>query len=277
MLEQGGEALHIAEIGAGHHCIYLHAPKLAAERRRHRRPIEETTVALQRTGFGGFPAEAFRFYEQLSAENTRAFWIEHRHDYDVFVREPFEALAAPLAAEFGPLHIFRPNRDVRFSKDKSPYKTHCGAVTEGEGGEAYYLQISSSGLMVASGYYGFARDQLQRYRDAVDSKAGKALDRLLESYRPAMRIGGAFEIRPAAIPKIIRSCICCATKACMSRDRLPSPNGSTPEGPRSDRDHVASGGAVAQVAQSQRRSEHRTARPVVSRARGVHRLALCCR
>ena len=160
-------------------------------------------MALQRTGFGGFPAEAFRFYEQLSAENTRAFWIEHRHDYDVFVREPFEALAAPLAAEFGPLHIFRPNRDVRFSNDKSPYKTHCGAVTEGEGGEAYYLQISSSGLLVASGYYGLASDQLQRYRAAVDSKAGKALDRLLESYRgQRYEIGGsALKSAPRGYPK----------------------------------------------------------------------------
>jgi uncharacterized protein (TIGR02453 family) len=108
------------------------------------------------------------------------------------VRAPFEALATAVADEFGRLHVFRPNRDVRFSTDKTPYKTHCGAVTEGEGGEAYYLQISSAGLMVASGYYGFEGDQLDRYRHAVDSKAGKDLDRLLDSYRAQhFEVGGS--------------------------------------------------------------------------------------
>jgi uncharacterized protein (TIGR02453 family) len=108
------------------------------------------------------------------------------------VRAPFEALATAVADEFGRLHVFRPNRDVRFSTDKTPYKTHCGAVTEGEGGEAYYLQISSAGLMVASGYYGFVGDQLDRYRQAVDSKAGKDLDRLLDSDRAQhFEVGGS--------------------------------------------------------------------------------------
>ena len=145
-----------------------------------------------RSDFGGFPPAAFHFYEELSAQNTKAFWTKHKRDYDEFVRAPFEALAMVVADEFGPLHVFRPNRDVRFSSDKSPYKTHCGAVTEGDGGEAYYLQISSSGLMVASGYYGFARDQLERYREAVDSTAGEALDRLLDSYsKRRFDVGGS--------------------------------------------------------------------------------------
>jgi uncharacterized protein (TIGR02453 family) len=101
-------------------------------------------------------------------------------------------LAALVHDEFGPLHVFRPNRDVRFSSDKSPYKTHCGAVTEGEDGEAYYLQISESGLMVASGYYHFASDQLERYREAIDSKAGAALDRLLTACRrDGFEVGGS--------------------------------------------------------------------------------------
>ena len=154
-------------------------------------------------GFGGFPSEAFRFYELLGAENTKAFWTQHKHEYDQFVKAPFEALACSVAGEFGPLHVFRPNRDVRFSNDKTPYKTHCGAVTEGEGGEAYYLQISSSGLMVASGYYGFATDQLERYRGAVDSKAGSELDRVLDSYRRQhYEIGGSvLKSAPRGYPK----------------------------------------------------------------------------
>jgi len=154
--------------------------------------IEETTMPRAANGFAGFPVEAFRLYDQLGADNTKAFWTEHKPDYDAFVRAPFNSLAAVVLDEFGPLHIFRPNRDVRFSSDKTPYKNHCGAVTEGEGGEAYYLQISAAGLMVASGYYGFGADQLERYRTAVDSSAGAALEQLLDSYRrQRFEVGGS--------------------------------------------------------------------------------------
>jgi uncharacterized protein (TIGR02453 family) len=143
-------------------------------------------------GFTGFPVAAFHFYEQLGADNTKAFWTEHKAHYDAQVRAPFDALATIVHDEFGPLHIFRPNRDVRFSSDKTPYKTHCGAVTEGEGGEAYYLQISASGLMVASGYYHLASDQLDRYRRALDTKAGPALERVLtDCRRDGFEIGGS--------------------------------------------------------------------------------------
>ena len=160
-------------------------------------------MTTPRIGFAGFAPEAFHFFERLGADNTKSFWVDHKSDYDTFVRTPFEALAIAVADEFGPLHVFRPNRDVRFSSDKSPYKTHCGAVTEGEGGETYYLQISSTGLLVASGYYGFAKDQLQRYLEAVDSKAGAALDQLLESYRKQhFAIGGSqLKSAPRGYPK----------------------------------------------------------------------------
>jgi uncharacterized protein (TIGR02453 family) len=148
-------------------------------------------MARPHSGFVGFPAEAFRFYEQLGADNSKAFWTEHKRVYETSVRAPFESLASLVHDEFGPLHIFRPNRDVRFSNDKAPYKTHCGAVTEGEGGEAYYIQISEAGLMVASGYYHFASDQLDRYRAALDSKAGADLDRALEAFgRDGFEVGG---------------------------------------------------------------------------------------
>ena len=80
------------------------------------------------------------------------------------------ALTHELAAEFGQFKVFRPNRDVRFSTDKSPYKTSQGAVTEGQGGEFYYLQISADGLYVASGYYQMASDQLRRFRQSVDDQ-----------------------------------------------------------------------------------------------------------
>lgn len=123
------------------------------------------------TTFRGWSPAAFEFYEQLEADNSRAFWTEHRATYDAEVRAPFDALADAVADDFGPLKVFRPNRDVRFSKDKSPYKTRCYGVTEGEGGESYYVEISARGLVVGSGYWMMAKDQLGRYREAVDDDA----------------------------------------------------------------------------------------------------------
>jgi uncharacterized protein (TIGR02453 family) len=126
--------------------------------------------------FRGWPAEAISFYAGLEADNTRAFWEAHRATYDRAVKAPFAALSEVVAEEFGPLHLFRPHRDVRFSKDKSPYKTAAGAVAEGEGGARFYVQVSSEGLYVGSGYYHLASDQLERWRQAVaDDGSGPAL------------------------------------------------------------------------------------------------------
>lgn len=134
--------------------------------------------------FNGWPPAAIDFYRDLEQDNTRAFWTAHKDAYERDVRAPFEALSGLVAQEFGPLRIFRPNRDVRFSKDKSPYKTRCYAVTEGEGGEAYYVEISTKGLVVASGYWMMANDQLDRYRGAVDDDhAGTALERIVADLR----------------------------------------------------------------------------------------------
>jgi uncharacterized protein (TIGR02453 family) len=105
------------------------------------------------------------FYEGLTADNSKPYWTEHREIYEEQVKAPMLALLADLEAEFGPPSIFRPYRDVRFSKDKSPYKTACGA-TAGE----YYVQVSADGLMAAGGYYRMASDQVQRFRVAVDDK-----------------------------------------------------------------------------------------------------------
>jgi uncharacterized protein (TIGR02453 family) len=113
--------------------------------------------------FRGWPEEALDFYEGLSADNSKAYWTEHLSVYETHVRAPMEELLAALEAEFGPGRIFRPYRDVRFSKDKSPYKTHLGAWLSAGG----YLQLSAAGLAAGSGMYQLAPDQLERYRRAV--------------------------------------------------------------------------------------------------------------
>lgn len=120
--------------------------------------------------FTGFPAAAFEFYDALATDNSRAFWQANKGTYRTAVREPLDALLAELD-DIGPFHVFRPYKDVRFAKDKTPYKDHQGAYSESEGGAGFYIQLSATGLMAASGYYAMASDQLARFREAVDSES----------------------------------------------------------------------------------------------------------
>ena len=102
--------------------------------------------------FAGFGEGAVEFYDGLLADNSKAYWTDHRAIYEQDVLEPMRALLATLAPEFGPGKIFRPYRDVRFSRDKTPYKTACGASVG-----PFYVQVSSDGLLVAGGATGGRR------------------------------------------------------------------------------------------------------------------------
>jgi uncharacterized protein (TIGR02453 family) len=125
--------------------------------------------------FRGWPAEALDFYEGLEADNSKAYWTAHKAVYDGKVLGPMAELLEELAPEHGESKIFRPYRDVRFSKDKSPYKNHIGAVI-GDG----YIQLSANGLAAGSGMHDMAPDQLDRYRQAVaGDKAGEELERVI--------------------------------------------------------------------------------------------------
>ena len=131
--------------------------------------------------FKGWPASALEFYEGLEAHNSKAYWTDHKAVYERDVKAPMEALLAELADEFGDGRIFRPNRDIRFSADKSPYKTAMGA-TVGRG----YVQISAEGLFTGSGIYHMMPDQLDRYRSAVAAdKTGKELEKVIAGVRAA--------------------------------------------------------------------------------------------
>jgi uncharacterized protein (TIGR02453 family) len=153
--------------------------------------------------FEGFPTAAVEFYQQLTVRDTREFWNAHREVYETAVRGPMLALTSELSSEFGEFKVFRPNRDMRFSADKSPYKTSQGAVTEGEGGEFYYVQINANGLMAASGYYHLASDQLTRFRQAIDGEAtGEALVKTVATLEPTYTIGGrALTTAPRGYPR----------------------------------------------------------------------------
>src|SRR4051812_11605750 len=140
----------------------------ATNQRRYGAPVPDrrrthSTRSLGRTRvmaeFRGWPDAAFDFYERLELDNSKSFWQAHRAVYEESVRQPFDALSDVIEAEYGRLRVFRPYRDVRFSKDKAPYKTAAGAVSEGEDGSIYYVQVSAEGLFVGCGYYHMASDQ----------------------------------------------------------------------------------------------------------------------
>ena len=144
--------------------------------------------------FAGFPERAFSFYEGLGADNSKAYWTDHRSAYDECVAAPMRALLAELAPEFGEAKFFRPYRDVRFSRDKTPYKTQAAAVVHGDGPAdgVLYVALSADGLYLAGGYYMTATDQAQRLRAAIaDDRSGLALVAILDALRAnGWEVGG---------------------------------------------------------------------------------------
>ena len=130
--------------------------------------------------FKGWQAEALEFFEGLEADNSKAYWQDHKVEYEKLVKAPMEELLADLKKEFGEGRIFRPYRDVRFSKDKSPYKTQIAASFERGG----YIRLSADGLGAGSGMYMFTPGQVQRWRAAVaDDRSGTALANVLDGLR----------------------------------------------------------------------------------------------
>ena len=131
--------------------------------------------------FAGWPIEAVEFYEGLEADNSKVYWQDNKAVYDRYVKAPMEELLAELADEFGAGKIFRPYRDVRFSADKTPYKTNC-AATIGSG----YVSFSAEGLSVGGGLYMPDPKALARYRAAVDKqKSGAELATIVAALHKA--------------------------------------------------------------------------------------------
>jgi uncharacterized protein (TIGR02453 family) len=136
------------------------------------------------TSFAGFSDRAVAFYAELAADNSREFWTANKAVYESEVRDPMRVLVAELESEFGPAKLFRPHRDTRFSKDKTPYKTHQGALVGDGAGTGYYVQLDSRGLSAGGGFRAHSPDQTGRLRSAVDAEAtGVALVDLVDELR----------------------------------------------------------------------------------------------
>jgi uncharacterized protein (TIGR02453 family) len=149
-------------------------------------------TATQLTRFDGFADRDARFFRAL-AKNQRRDWFEaHRREYEQGWLAPMKVLLAEVRERidgFFPRHplaeprVFRIHRDVRFAKDKSPYKTHIGGyVAVGDGGAgpsaaaALYVHVGAGERFVCAGQYMMDPGQLARFRAAVlDQRTGAAL------------------------------------------------------------------------------------------------------
>jgi uncharacterized protein (TIGR02453 family) len=129
--------------------------------------------------FKGFPRESVQFFKQLAANNNRDWFLAHKDTYEQTCRAPMEALVAELEPRFGSARISRIYRDVRFSRDRAPYKTYIAA---GVGG--HYISLSAEGLYVGAGLYRPDPAVLQRFRAAIDDDTtGRELQAIVSSLR----------------------------------------------------------------------------------------------
>jgi uncharacterized protein (TIGR02453 family) len=151
--------------------------------------------------FTGIPVAALDFYEDLEADNSKSFWAAHKHVYTEAVRGPLEELAEALRPEFGEGKLFRPYRDVRFSADKTPYKTHQGVWFADS---STYVQVGAAGLFVAAGYWRTSPEQVARLRTAVadDVDGPKLAAAVAAVTRKGFTVGGHQLVRvPAGFAK----------------------------------------------------------------------------
>ena len=110
--------------------------------------------------FDGWKGDFRGFFLGLKANNSKAYFDAHRKQYEVEIKAPMAALLAELEPDYGPARLARPNRDIRFATDKSPYKTNIYADARGGG----YVALDAEGLVAAGGRYMLDAPQLARYR-----------------------------------------------------------------------------------------------------------------
>jgi uncharacterized protein (TIGR02453 family) len=136
--------------------------------------------------FEGWKGDFVGFFRGLELDNSKRYFEAHREQYETEVRGPLEALTAELAPVLGPAKLFRINRDVRFSADKSPYKANVAAVVG-----QLYIHLDARHFFVATGAHMPDSAWLTRYREAVAGPAGAELERTVEEMRAAgLNVGG---------------------------------------------------------------------------------------
>jgi uncharacterized protein (TIGR02453 family) len=142
--------------------------------------------------FTGFPKEGLDFLRQLKRNNNRAWFEKHKPEYEFDVKLPMQSFIASLQPYFDSFapefdvnpkrSLFRIYRDIRFSKDKTPYKTHVAAhfvlrgKPKGTEGSGYYLHIEPGSIFLGGGIYMPDGDQLKKIRRQIASQPKAFLD-----------------------------------------------------------------------------------------------------
>ena len=155
------------------------------------------------SAFRGWPEEFQPFFIGLELDNSKRYFDTNRKVYEEKVKAPMVALMASLSDEYGEGKVFRPNRDIRFSKDKSPYKTNI-AGTAGMGGHGGYISLDARGLTVAAGRYEMTQPQVVKYRKKVAADAtGASLAAIVAKLeKSGYGIGGeALKRVPSGLPQ----------------------------------------------------------------------------
>jgi uncharacterized protein (TIGR02453 family) len=156
------------------------------ERTTENREVTGSTPVGATMSSAYFPSEAAVFLRQLTANNSREFFTAHRDVYESAVREPLEALAASAQEIYGPAKVFRPNRDVRFSPNKAPYRSDASMWAGEVGG--VYIRLTAEDIKAGGGLYELSRDQLANARRAITEVPGAAAQ--LSTIRQELRKSG---------------------------------------------------------------------------------------
>ncbi len=164
----------------------------------------------KQTTFAGFSRDLISFFQDLDANNEKSWLDQHRKEYQGLLMEPAKQFVAAMGAKLQGISkdihaeprvngsIMRINRDVRFSKDKRPYKTNLAMIFP-EGPEfdrarpSFLMQIDSESLCIGAGLCGFSPRQLEQYRGATANPGtGKALTKAIAQAAEAGfdRVGG---------------------------------------------------------------------------------------
>jgi uncharacterized protein (TIGR02453 family) len=171
--------------------------------------------------FAGFPPETVKFLAGLSRNNDKEWFEAHRGDYDAYFVEPAKSFVEALAPRLKKIDpsvqavpavggsIMRIYRDVRFAKDKSPYKDHLdlwfwSGKKKGWDASGFFFRLAPKRLMVGAGMHGFPPPVLARYRRAVlDKRKGAALAKIVASLRKAgYEVGGeSYKKPPRGVPE----------------------------------------------------------------------------
>ena len=171
------------------------------------------------SAFTQFRPPAFTLLRGLKRNNATPWFEAHRPDHDAHVLGPLKLLAEELDVRFARLApefvappkraLFRIHRDVRFSKDKSPYKTHAalwafhrdagrGVGRDAHGGAGFYFHLEPGASLVAGGFWMPPRPLLNTLRERI-AEEQKAFERIVKAPAFTRRFGGLSDDEPGVM------------------------------------------------------------------------------